>query len=50
VIYDWSDQFGWDGKRYGVATHVEVTTPGHRRFIARFANLADTLDVQVVRR
>jgi hypothetical protein len=44
------DKYGWDGKRYALATQVDLSTPGHRRFIARFANLADTLDVQVVPR
>jgi hypothetical protein len=50
VIYDTPDQFGWEGKRYGLAKNVDLTTPGRRRFIARFGNFADTLDVQVVPR
>jgi hypothetical protein len=47
VIYDTP---GKNGKRYDLATRVELTKPGHRQFIASFANFADTLDVQVVPR
>lgn len=48
VIYDWPDNKPWSGKRYDLATRVNLTTPGHRRFIASFAGLADTLDLEVV--
>jgi hypothetical protein len=50
VIYDTPDEHGWDGKRYGLASDTDLRTPGHRRFIARFSKLADTLDAQVVPR
>ena len=50
VVYDTPDRYGWEGKKYGHAADVDLTTPGRRRFIARFAELADTLDVQVVPR
>jgi hypothetical protein len=51
VIYDTPVQYGgWDGKRYDLAERADLTTPGHRRFIARFLTLADTLDLQVVPR
>jgi hypothetical protein len=50
VIYDTPDQYGWEGRKYGHAADVELATPGRRRFIARFATFADTLDVRVVPR
>ena len=51
VIYDSPQQYGgWEGRRYEMAERADLTTPGHRRFIAYFRNLADTLDVQVVPR
>jgi hypothetical protein len=51
VIYDSPVQYGgWDGKRYDLATRADLTTPGHRRFIARFDKFADTLDVQIIPR
>jgi hypothetical protein len=50
VIYDWPDNKDWGSKRYGLATRADLATPGHRRFIAYFANLADTLDLQIVSR
>ena len=50
VIYDIPEQYGWDGKRYGLAANADLTKPGRLRFIARFAKLADTLDVRVVPR
>ena len=50
VIYDTPDQYGWEGRKSGHAVDVDLATPGRRRFIARFATFADTLDVQVVPR
>lgn len=50
VIYDWPDNKDWSSKRYDLATRADLTTPGHRRFIAYFGKLADTLDTQVVPR
>ena len=50
VIYDTPDPYGWEGKKYSLAPDVDLTAPGKRRFIARFAKFADTLDVQVVPR
>ena len=51
VIYDTPVQYGgFDGKRYDLAERADLTTPGHRRFIARFLTFADTLDLQVVPR
>jgi hypothetical protein len=46
VIYDPPSKYG----REGSGADADLTTPGHRRFIAYFANFADTLDVQVVPR
>jgi hypothetical protein len=48
VIYDTPDKYGWGGKRSDLAERTDLSTLGHRRFIAYFANFADTLDVQVV--
>jgi hypothetical protein len=50
VIYDMPDQHGWEGKKYESAADVDLTTPGRRRFIARYKTFADTLDVRVVPR
>lgn len=50
VIYDWPDNKSWGDKRYDLATRANLTTAGHRRFIAYFAGLADTLDLEVVPR
>lgn len=50
VIYDWPDNKEWGSKRYDLATRADLTTPGHRRFIAYFGKLADTLDIQIVQR
>ena len=50
VVYDWPDDKGWDRKRYDLAARADLKTPGHRRFIASFAGLADTLDLEVVPR
>jgi hypothetical protein len=50
VIYDWPDTKAWGSKRYDLATRADLTTPGHRRFIAYFGKLADTLDTQIVPR
>lgn len=50
VIYDWPDNKDWGSKRYDLATRADLTTPGHRRFIAYFGKLADTLDTQVLPR
>ena len=46
VIYNPPGKYGPEGS----AEDADLTTPGHRRFIAYFANLADTLDVRVVPR
>jgi len=48
VIYDWPDNKSWSQKRYDLATRADLTTPGHRRFIANLRGLADTLDLEVV--
>lgn len=50
VIYDWPDNKDWGSKRYDLATRANLTTPGHRRFIAYFGKLADTLDTQILPR
>ena len=50
VIYDWPDNKDWGSKRYDLGTRADLTTPGHRRFIAYFGKLADTLDTQVIPR
>ena len=50
VIYDWPDNKDWGSKRYDIGTRADLTTPGHRRFIAYFGKLADTLDIQIVQR
>lgn len=50
VIYDIPDPYGWEGKKYDLAGAADLTAPGKRRFIARFAGFADTLDVRVVPR
>jgi len=50
VIYDWPDNKSWGGKWSDPAVRENLTTPGHRRFIAYFAGLADTLDLEVVPR
>ena len=50
VIYDTPDRYGCDGKKCDAAADVDLTTPGRRRFIARFKTFADTLDVRVVQR
>jgi hypothetical protein len=50
VIYDWPDTKDWDKKNYDRASRANLTKPGHRRFVASFANLADTLDVEVIPR
>ena len=47
VIYDPPGKYGREGS---ADDNADLTTPGHRRFIAYFANFADTLDVQVVPR
>lgn len=50
VIYDWVHDKRWSNQRYDLATRANLTAPGRRRFIAYFANFADTLDVDVVPR
>jgi hypothetical protein len=50
VLYDWLQDKQWANRRYDLATRANLTTPGHRRFIAYFGNLADTLDLEVVPR
>jgi hypothetical protein len=50
VFYDWPDDKPWGDKRYGHAEDADFRTPGHRRFIASFGRLADTLDLEVIPR
>jgi hypothetical protein len=50
VFYDWPDTKPWGEKRYGLAADADFKTTGHRRFIASFGKLADTLDLEVIPR